>query len=93
MKKIFLMALFLLTVSGQWSTANGQQSAVDLGLSVKWANMNVGASQDSGFGSYFAWGEIKPKPLYSWGTYLWSQLNLFVGVSIFKQEIGISLAP
>lgn len=47
--------------------------AVDLGLSVKWANMNVGATKDSGFGSYFAWGEIKPKNFYSWGTYIWSK--------------------
>ena len=35
--------------------------AVDLGLSVKWANMNVGAKKASGFGTYFAWGETKPK--------------------------------
>ena len=47
--------------------------AVDLGLSVKWANMNVGALKDSSFGSYFAWGETKPKNYYSWGTYTWSQ--------------------
>ena len=47
--------------------------AVDLGLSVKWANMNVGANKDSGFGSYFAWGETKPKKYYSWGTYSWSR--------------------
>ena len=47
--------------------------AVDLGLSVKWANMNVGAKKDSGFGMYFAWGETKPKEYYSWGTYLWSK--------------------
>ena len=47
--------------------------AVDLGLSVKWANVNVGATKDSGFGSYFAWGEIKPKKYYSWGTYALSK--------------------
>ena len=47
--------------------------AVDLGLSVKWANMNVGAEKDSGFGTYFAWGETKPKNYYSWGTYAWSK--------------------
>ena len=46
--------------------------AVDLGLSVKWANMNVGATKESGFGTYFAWGEVKPKKYYSWGTYSWS---------------------
>lgn len=31
--------------------------AVDMGLSVKWANMNVGAEEDTDFGTYFAWGE------------------------------------
>ena len=47
--------------------------AVDLGLSVKWANMNVGAKKESGFGTYFAWGETKPKEYYSLGTYAWSK--------------------
>lgn len=31
--------------------------AVDLGLSVKWANMNVGATSETDYGTYFAWGE------------------------------------
>ena len=47
--------------------------AVDLGLSVKWANMNVGAKKESGFGTYFAWGETQPKEYYSWKTYAWSR--------------------
>ena len=47
--------------------------AVDLGLSVKWANMNVGAKTPSGYGTYFAWGETKPKDYYSWNTYAWSK--------------------
>ncbi len=34
--------------------------AVDLGLSVKWANMNIGATTPEGYGDYFAWGETKP---------------------------------
>lgn len=33
--------------------------AVDLGLSVKWANMNVGAESVSDYGDYFAWGETE----------------------------------
>ena len=49
--------------------------AVDLGLSVKWANMNVGARKPSGYGTYFAWGETKPKEYYSWNTYAWSRGN------------------
>lgn len=44
-------------------------NAVDLGLSVKWANMNVGASKPEDYGDYFAWGETKPKETYKWDTY------------------------
>lgn len=45
---------------------------VDLGLSVKWASCNLGATRPELFGSYFAWGETEPKEDYSWDTYLWS---------------------
>ena len=45
--------------------------AVDLGLSVKWANMNVGAISPEDYGDYFAWGETAPKSNYSWSTYKW----------------------
>lgn len=41
---------------------------VDLGLSVKWATCNVGASFHSDYGSYFAWGETTPKSEYSWAS-------------------------
>ena len=42
---------------------------VDLGLSVKWATCNVGASSPEEYGDYFAWGETSPKANYSWSTY------------------------
>ena len=56
---------------------------VDLGLSVKWATKNVGASSPSDYGYHFAWGETRKKDNYdrktcfdcldssgdSWGTY------------------------
>lgn len=45
--------------------------AVDLGLSVKWANMNLGADAVQGYGDYYAWGEKKPKDNYSWSNYIW----------------------
>ena len=38
---------------------------VDLGLSVRWATCNVGASSPSGYGDYFAWGEISTKSEYT----------------------------
>lgn len=47
---------------------NGHES-VDLGLSVKWATCNVGASKPEEYGDYFAWGETKPKDSYDWSTY------------------------
>ena len=45
--------------------------AVDLGLSVKWANMNVGAISPEDYGDYFAWGETTTKETYNWSTYKW----------------------
>ena len=45
--------------------------AVDLGLSVKWANANVGADRDEAYGDYYAWGETTTKDEYDWSTYKW----------------------
>ena len=38
---------------------------VDLGLSVKWATCNVGATSPEDYGHYFAWGETTTKSDYS----------------------------
>ena len=45
-------------------TINGHQW-VDLGLSVKWATCNVGASSPSDYGGYYAWGETRTKSEYT----------------------------
>lgn len=52
--------------------ANGHEW-VDLGLSsgTKWATMNVDASSPSDYGSYFAWGETKPKSSYDSSTQIY----------------------
>lgn len=61
------------------------QEAVDLGLSVKWASCNLGASSVEDYGDYYAWGETVPyysskDPLtwmtgksagYAWSSYKW----------------------
>jgi hypothetical protein len=82
MKKVLLLTLaviFLGTIYNKVNAADDKAKssdeieAVDLGLSVKWANMNVGAKTPSGFGSYFAWGETKTKQFFSWNTYTWSK--------------------
>lgn len=48
--------------------ANGHEY-VDLGLSVKWATQNIGASNPEESGDYFAWAETKSKSCYHWATY------------------------
>lgn len=45
--------------------------AVDLGLSVKWACCNVGATKPEERGGYYAWGETEEKSDYTWKTYKW----------------------
>ena len=44
---------------------------VDLGLSVKWATFNVGATSPEDYGDYFAWGETETKEEYTWENYKW----------------------
>ena len=50
------------------AAANGHEW-VDLGLSVKWATCNVGATKPEEYGNYYAWGETTTKATYSWNTY------------------------
>lgn len=57
-----------------------QQEAVDLGLSVKWATMNVGAEDPADYGNYFAWGETEPKySVYfvNWSEYKWCEGSMY----------------
>ena len=49
---------------------------IDLGLSVKWASMNVGADVPTDAGCYFAWGETADKEGASWNTYRHSEGDL-----------------
>lgn len=46
---------------------------VDLGLSVKWATYNVGASKPEEYGDYYAWGETATKEYYEWDSYKWCE--------------------
>lgn len=45
--------------------------AVDLGLSVKWAPYNLGATAPEEYGNYYAWGEVTSKNSYSYSNYVW----------------------
>lgn len=50
-----------------------QPNAIDLGLSVLWADCNIGADRPTAYGDYFAWGEIELKDTYSWDNYKYCQ--------------------
>lgn len=41
-----------------------RDDCVDLGLSVRWATTNIGASKPSGVGGFYAWGETSTKSEY-----------------------------
>ncbi len=59
---------------GSSSSVSGTENGydyVDLGLSVKWATCNVGATKPEEYGNYYAWGETTPKSTYKWSTYKW----------------------
>lgn len=59
--------------------ANGHEY-IDLGLSVKWATCNVGASTPGAVGDYYAWGETSKKSKYSWDTYQYYQNDACVDI-------------
>lgn len=69
------------TISATTKTADGkdpwlpttpdEDGAVDLGLSVKWAAYNVGATSPEEYGDYYAWGEVEPKVDYTENNYRW----------------------
>src|SRR5574344_340877 len=48
---------------------------VDLGLSGKWADHNVGATNPEDYGAYFAWGETETKSDYSESTSKWNNVS------------------
>ncbi|MBO7562861.1 MAG: Ig-like domain-containing protein [Bacteroidales bacterium] len=47
-------------------------NVADLGLTVKWAHCNLGATTPEGYGDYYAWGEIETKAEYTWENYKWA---------------------
>ena len=45
---------------------------VDMGLSVRWATCNLGATTPEEYGDYFAWGEVETKDFYDLNNYKWA---------------------
>ena len=62
--------------------------AIDLGLSVKWANCNVGASSPEGYGGNYAWGETEEKSNYEWDTYQYYNSKNYEFINIGSSICG-----
>ena len=63
--------------------------AVDLGLSVKWASCNVGATKPEEFGGYYAWGEIEEKSIYNWSNYKLCNGNSYSSINKYTSQYDI----
>ncbi len=55
-------------------------ASVDLGLSVLWAECNMGADVPEGYGSYFAWGEKEAKESYTEDNYTFMTDGSFMNI-------------
>ncbi|MBO4566380.1 MAG: Ig-like domain-containing protein, partial [Bacteroidales bacterium] len=71
-RSIFGVLRSIDTKISEWQNTKPVYEAVDLGLSVKWATVNVGATKPEESGYYYAWGETAPKDYYYYTTYKWS---------------------
>lgn len=79
---LILLSLLLVSFSLYAQTANEKPTPllngheyVDLGLSVKWATCNIGATSIVQHGNLYAWGEIDTKSKYSKETYRYLQIE------------------
>ena len=68
-----------LTLYAQWGTTSGTTAGhdwVDLGLSVKWATTNVGASKPEGYGTFYTYREAQERLWTSpWRTPTYDELK------------------
>lgn len=63
--------------------------AIDLGLSVKWADRNVGAALPENIGSYYGWGELVTQRNYTAVTYNYATGN---NTSATYHDIGLNIS-
>ena len=67
--RLFALAFILSTTFTVTQAQEFEGEFVDLGLSVLWADCNMGADSPTDYGSYFAWGETEPKNYFSWDNF------------------------
>lgn len=63
-----------------------QGKVVDLGLSVKWAGWNLGATSPEEYGDYFSWAEITDKNNFEIASYIYYNQNLGKDISTSEYD-------
>ena len=77
------------TLYAQWKDGANGHEYVDLGLSVKWALCNVGASSSTARGDYYAWGETETKSTYASNNYyIWAGSDLTSSYDVASAKMG-----
>lgn len=66
---VILLSAIIATACGTKENNPDGAEYVDLGLSVKWADRNLGAITPESSGGYYAWGEFAPKAKYRPSTH------------------------
>lgn len=74
------------TTHGENTQSSSVPTAVDLGLSVKWASFNLGATKPEEYGGYYAWGETSTKKSYNWSSYKWGTST---NITKYNKEDGL----
>lgn len=72
MRRFLTSVLLLVSVVAAAHSSRGHEY-VDLGLSVRWATCNLGASSPEKSGDYYAWGETELKDSCTVWNYRWCE--------------------
>lgn len=75
MRKLKLFAALLLLSASLYAADKKTPvpEPVDMGLSVRWASANLGASAPEEFGDYYSWGDVKMRKSYLENGYVYQK--------------------
>lgn len=93
MRKLILIvfsSVFVYTLNAQTNSDTKviEPDAIDLGLSVKWASFNLGASKPEEYGNYYAWGEVQTKQEYDWNNYKYGNNDVELTKYVTHEQYG-----
>lgn len=65
-----------------------EREAINMGTSVKWSNINMGAITEEDLGNYYAWGELSTKDSYTQANYAYYDTDTRANTSIGSDISG-----